>query len=114
MIRAAYERHLVATGVVGSKALHRTARPREALLRQGQRIAGAAARIMAGDRRRLMVLCEDPNPGEGWFEAHVVEKVGPDLFRLTYRDFPEKGVQTRQRNQLALLPPITNNSQTTA
>lgn len=110
VIRAAYERLLVATGVVGSKAptQDRKAKGSPSTTKDSvsspPKLPASWPEIDVG----FMVLCEDPTPGDGWFEAHVVEKVGPDLFRLTYRDYPGEGVQTRQRNQLALLPPVSD------
>ncbi|HEX3871387.1 MAG TPA: hypothetical protein VHV77_13170, partial [Pirellulales bacterium] len=53
-----------------------------------------------------LVLAKDAGLNDGWFEAHVLEHLGDDQFRLRFRDFPEEGTVVRRRDQLALLPPV--------
>lgn len=43
-------------------------------------------------------------PGEGWWEAFVVEVKEKDLFVLRWRDWPEDPLFVRRAHQLALLP----------
>ena len=58
--------------------------------------------IKVGD----LVLAKDARGSDGWFEAHVIEQLGDDQFRLRFRDYPEEGTVVRRRDQLALLPPV--------
>ena len=64
VIRAAYERLLVATGVVGSKAPTAGAKGQgKPSCGQGWRITTEAARVMARDRRWLHGSVRGPQPG---------------------------------------------------
>lgn len=89
----------VITAAVLDKLLALVAAPSTASP-SAHRIAPDWASIAVGD----LVLVPD-EPGEGWFEAVVVEKVAEHAFRLEYRDYPDWPDMTFGRNQLGLLPP---------
>ena len=72
-------------------------------------ISGGSAAFLPQDWDAIgngsLVLAYDPASG-AWYEALVVG-VQNEALRLTWRDYPEEGVITRQRKQLALLHPDT-------
>lgn len=108
VIRAAYERLLKATGVIGSSAPTEERREQASKDRLSvlppPRLPTSWKDIEVGD----MVLAEDAIPGDGWYEARILEKVGMDQFKLIFRDYPEEGEYVRRRDQLALPAPTTS------
>ena len=52
-----------------------------------------------------IVLAQDPNPQNGWWEAEIVEMDGDEL-TLKWRDFPRQPKVKRSRIDVALLNPI--------
>lgn len=51
-----------------------------------------------------LVLAEDWEPNNGWYEAVVIERLADDRLKLRFRDYPEEGERILRRDQLALLP----------
>jgi hypothetical protein len=88
-----YERVLAATGVTTPVAA-------AAALRH-TKIPSTWAEIDVG----ALVLVADDEPGDGWFEAIVLEKASEHIFKLRYRDYPDWPELICNRNQLALHPP---------
>lgn len=100
VVRTLYDRLLAASGVTGSGF--------------GGASTGKDRPTMTPERRPSSwndidvghtVLVPEDEAGEGWFEATVVSKAGPDLFLLKYRDFPDFVTVECARQELALLPP---------
>lgn len=54
-------------------------------------------------RGSLVLACAGPM--EGWFEAVVMYTKADDAFELRWRDWPDEPLITRQRKDLGLLPP---------
>jgi hypothetical protein len=101
--RALYERALAAAGVTGSG-------------RQGGKGNATEGRKQADPQRRLpaswaeisvddLVLAEDHEPGNGWYEAVVLETLPGDVLRLRFRDYPSEPEVIRNVDQLALMHP---------
>ncbi|MDP2356216.1 MAG: hypothetical protein Q8M31_09160 [Beijerinckiaceae bacterium] len=101
VVRTLYDRLLAASGVTGSPGGGSGTSKMSASGASGEKRPASWADIDVGD----MVLVAEIEPGDGWYEALIVEKMGPDAFRLKYRDTPDFPLVVRMRKELGLLPP---------
>jgi hypothetical protein len=65
-----------------------------------------AAKLLWGELRvGSLVLAQEDNPEDGWWEAIVLAR-HKNTYTICYRDHPEDGLARREVQQLALIYPI--------
>jgi hypothetical protein len=100
--RTLYEKLLVATNIAGpsapTEANKSKGKPHTASEQLATHLPKSVEEFAVGS----LVLAEDHEPGNGWYEAIIVEVVGADQFRLRFRDYADEPDVVRRGAQLAL------------
>jgi hypothetical protein len=104
--RTLYEKLLVATNIAGpsapTEANKSKGKPHTANEQLATHLPKSAEELAVGS----LVLAEDHEPGNGWYEI-IVEVVSADQFRLRFRDYADEPDVVRRRAQLALFVSVT-------